>query len=140
MEAPSDYREGYDKARVVDGEAADIYVAHTRIGDPVMGAVVEELASAPQDRIHRFIQAGMDGDRGGMWGAPKLLRDFFLDAPPPGPGWQDHDAFGPGVLALQRNSLMRLLGSRLGISWIMAFPRREAYNVFVGVSPNRTRR
>ena len=65
MEAPSDYKAGYEKARLVDRETADNYIAHTHIGDPVMDAVVEELASLPQSQVHQFLRAGMDEDREG---------------------------------------------------------------------------
>ena len=104
MELPSDYKAGYEKARLVDKEAADTYVAHTRIGDPVMDAIVEELASLPQPQVHRFIQAGMDEDRDGM-----------RDAPQPDPDWLDHDAFAPGVRAFQRNSVAVLSAFVTGV-------------------------
>ena len=105
MAAPYAYEAGYEKARLVDEEAADNYIAHTRIGDPVMDAVVEELAALPQSEVHEFLRAGMDEDREGMRNAPQLLRDFFIDAPQPDPGWLDHNAFAPGVRAFQRNSV-----------------------------------
>jgi len=92
----------------VDEEAADNYIAHTNIGDPVMDAVVEELASLPQDQVHRFIRAGMEEDREGLQKAPQLLRDFFIDAPQPDPDWLNRDAFGPGIRAFQRNSTLVL--------------------------------
>ena len=81
MAVPSDYKAGYEKARLVDEEAADSYIAHTHIGDPVMDAIMEELALLPRCQVHRFIQAGMDEDRDGMRNAPQSLRDFFIDAP-----------------------------------------------------------
>ena len=115
IEGPSDYRAGYAKARLVDKETADNYVAHTHVGAPVMDAVVEELASLPQDEVHTFLRAGMDEDREGMRNAPRLLRDFFLDAPPPDPGWLDHDAFGPGVRAFQGNSVLVLSAFVTGV-------------------------
>ena len=105
MEVPSDYKAGYEKARLVDKETADNYLAHTHVGDPVMDAIVEELASLPQQQVHRFIQAGMEETREGLRNAPQLLRDFFLDAPQPDPDWLDHDAFRPGIRAFQRNSV-----------------------------------
>ena len=82
---PTDYGAGYEQARRVDQEAADTYVAHTLIGDPIMDLVVEELAPLPQEQVHELIQAGMDGDREGLRDAPPLLREFFLDTPPPDP-------------------------------------------------------
>ncbi len=55
MEAPSDYRKGYDKARLVDKDAADNHIAHTLLVDPVMDAVVE-LASIPRSQFHQFLR------------------------------------------------------------------------------------
>ena len=115
MQVPSDYKAGYEKARLVDKETADNYVAHTRVGDPVMDALVEELASLPQRQVHKFIQAGMEVDRDGMRNAPQLLRDFFIDAPQPAPDWLDHDAFAPGVRAFQRNSVLVLSAFVTGV-------------------------
>ena len=53
----SAYVDGYAKARALDGPAADNDVAHTRIGDPVMDAVVEDLADLPQRQIHSATDA-----------------------------------------------------------------------------------
>ena len=114
-EAPSDYKAGYEKARLVDRETADNYIAHTHIGDPVMDAVVEELASLPQIQVHQFLRAGMDEDREGMRNAPQLLRDFFIDAEQPDPEWLDHGAFAPGVRAFQRNSVLVLSAFVTGV-------------------------
>ena len=115
MKVPHDYEAGYEKARLVDKENADNYIAHTHIGDPVMDAVVEELAPLSQGQIHKFLQAGMDQDRDCMRNAPQLLRDFFLDAPQPDPDWLDHDAFPPGVRAFQRNSVQVLSAFVTGV-------------------------
>ena len=51
MEAPSDYRKGYDKARLVDRDAADNHIAHTLLVDPVM-----ELTSIPRSQFHQFLR------------------------------------------------------------------------------------
>ena len=102
MNIPTDYTVGHEKARLVDSDLADKYVAHTLIGDPVMDAVVDELAPLPQEQVHNFIQAGMHGED--MSQAPALLRAFF-DTPPPDPAWLDQNAFLPGVYAFQRNSV-----------------------------------
>ena len=105
MEVLSEYKAGYEKARLVDREVADNYIAHTHIGDPIMDAVVEELASLPQSEASQFLRAGMDEDHEGMRNAPQLLRDFFIDSPQPDPEWLDHSAFAPGVRAFQRSSV-----------------------------------
>ena len=58
-DAPSAYIEGYTKARAADRETADNYIAHTLVGDPVMDAIVEELAALPRRQVHRFIVSGV---------------------------------------------------------------------------------
>ena len=108
MIIPSAYKPGYEKARLVDEEAARNYIAHTTIGDPVMDALVEEMATLSRDQVHQFIRAGMDEDHDGLRDAPQGLRDFFVDAPQPDPDWLDREAFGPGIRAFQRNSVLVL--------------------------------
>ncbi len=115
MEIPNDYQAGYEKACLVDRETADNYIAHTHIGDPVVDAVVEELAPLPQRQVHKFLQAGMDQDRDGIRNAPQLLREFFVDAPQPDPDWLDPDAFAPGIRSFQRNSVQVLSGFVTGV-------------------------
>ena len=115
LNPPSAYIDSYAKARAVDREAADNYIAHTRIGDPVMDAVVEEMAPLPQEQIHKFIRAGMEEDRDGLRNAPRSVRDFFIDAPQPDPDWLDRDAFGPGIRAFQRNSVLVLSAFVTGV-------------------------
>ena len=115
MNTPSDYNAGYAKARLVDQEAADNYIAHTCVGDPVMDTIVKDLESLPQNRVHQLISAGMEEDRHGLQNAPKSLRDFFVDAPQPDPDWLDHDAFGPGIRAFQRNAVAILSAFVTGV-------------------------
>ena len=74
MNVPSAYMAGYEKARLIDKETADNYIAHTHIGDPVMDAIVVELAPLPQDRVHRYIQARMDVLGRGHWYLPSWLQ------------------------------------------------------------------
>ena len=115
MKIPTAYIPGYEAARAIDPEMADNYVAHTIVGDPVMDALVEELAPLPRNQIHRLISAGMEEDRDGLRNAPQALRDFFIDAPQPDPDWLDHDAFAPGVRAFQRNSVAVLSAFVTGV-------------------------
>ena len=112
---PSAYVDGYAEARALDRETADNYIAHTHIGDPVMDAIVEDLASLPQRRVHEFIHAGMEEDRAGLRNAPQSLRDFFFDAPQPDPDWLDRDAFQPGIRSFQRNSVLVLSAFVAGV-------------------------
>ena len=101
---PTDYREGYEKARVVDEAVADKYVANTLIGDPVMDALLEELASLAPDQVHRFINAGMQEDEAELKEAPQALREFFYSVAHPEPDWVNYDEFRPGIRAFQRNA------------------------------------
>ena len=111
---PTDYISGYEKARAIAPELADNYVAHTVVGDPVMDALLEEVASLSQREMNRFIRAGMEQERDVLRKAPEALRDFFLD-PPPDPDWLDHDAFGAGVRGFQRNAPLVLAGFVAGV-------------------------
>ena len=101
---PTEYREGYDRARLVDEAAADNYLAHTLIGDPVMDALTEELAALRPDQVHRFINAGMQEDEATLREGPEALREFFFTAPQPDPDWLNHEAFAPGIRVFQRNA------------------------------------
>lgn len=114
MRIPAEYRIGYNNALAIDMDTAETYVAHTLVGDPVMDGVVVDLAPFPQGQVHRFIQAGMDEDHDGLKDAPESLREFFLN-PPPDPDWLDHDAFGPGIRAFQRDSYRILSGFVTGV-------------------------
>ena len=115
MEVPSEYQAGYDQARLIDQKTADNYIAHTIIGDPVMDALVEELAEFPQERVHQFLRAGMDEDQDGLRDAPRALRRFFVDEPQPDPDWLDYNLFTPGIRGFQKNSVLVLSAFVTGV-------------------------
>lgn len=103
LRVPSAYAESYLRARRVDPATAENYIRHTYIGDPVMDAVVDDLADVARADASRFIRAGMEQQAGALRSAPKSLRDFFVDSPPPDPPWLDHDAFAPGIRGFHGN-------------------------------------
>jgi len=109
MSIPSDYLEGYEKARLVDAEMADAYVEHIQVGDPDADAMMEALAAIPARDAHRFIEAGMEGDLDVLKDAPSVVVKFFdnLDSPP---DWMDTAAFVPGIRMFHRNSRVVLVG------------------------------
>ena len=111
---PSAYVDGYAKARTVDRIAADNYVRHTTIGDPVLDPIMEELSSMPPADLHRFIAAGIEQQEGALREAPRLLRDFIesLDDPPP---WFDYDALRPGIRAFHANVDLMLIAFVTGV-------------------------
>ena len=59
MKIPSDYTQGYEKARALEPDIASNYVAHATIGDPVADAAIEELASLDRAEATVFISALM---------------------------------------------------------------------------------
>ncbi len=74
---PSAYAESYAKARLQDQAAADNYIKHTTIGDPVLDPVMEELSSLPPGDLHRFIKAGIEQQDEVLRRAPQPLRARF---------------------------------------------------------------
>ena len=114
MKVPSDYKAGHERARNVDQDLADAYVAHTLIGDPIADAAMEALAGFSSKRQHDIIRAGIDDDKDELRNAPEAFREFMdnVNNPPP------HIAFSPerarpGSLVFYRNSDMFLLGLAL---------------------------
>lgn len=101
MQPPSAYADGHAKALHEDPAAADNYIRHTTIGDPVLDPVMEEIASLPSADLQRFIAAGVEGHEAQLCNAPQPLRDFFLglEEPP----WLDYEAFQPGIRVFYAN-------------------------------------
>lgn len=97
---PSVYVDGYAKALAIDKEAANNYIRHTTIGDPLMDAAIKDLASVPRAEASRFISAGMEQNEEILRDAPQSLRTVFAE---PEPSWVDHEAFAPGIRAFQVN-------------------------------------
>ena len=112
--SPSAYVEGYARARRHDRAAADNYIRHTTIGDPVLDPIMEELSSLSPDVMHLFIWAGIEQQHDVLHKAPQALRDFFhaLDEPPP---WLDLDAFRPGASAFYANVDLMLVAFVTGV-------------------------
>ena len=97
---PSAYVDGLAKALAIDREAANNYIRHTTIGDPLMDTVVKDLASVSRSQASRFIAAGMDQNEEILRDAPQSLRTVFAE---PEPQWVDHAAFAPGIRAFHIN-------------------------------------
>ena len=106
---PSAYVEGFERAREVDPELAEIYVRHTMITDPLADAAMESLTALEPAQAEAFIQAGMDGDAETMRGAPEALRTFFDSLDPPA-GMLDPARVMPGIRAFHRYSDVYFLG------------------------------
>ena len=113
MRIPSAYTANYENARSADPVAADNYIRHTGIGDPVLDSVMEELSGMPPAELHRFIGAGIEGRDHILRTAPEPLRDFFknLEEPP----WLDWDALDPGIRAFHKNVDLMLAAFVTGV-------------------------
>ena len=108
MNIPSDYIEGYAKARAVAPDLADNYIAHTMIADPQADAVMEEMREIDRREAARFVNIAMDDiEDPRLRDAPTSLVELFKDMEPP-PDWVDFDDFMPGVRAFHRNSKLVL--------------------------------
>ena len=113
-EIPSAYVEGYEKKVLPhDKAAADNYIKHTMIGDPVMDEIMEELSSLPPKNLHRFVEAGIEQHDGVLRDAPQPLRDFFcnFEEPP----WLDYEAFQPGIRSFNVNVDLMLTAFVTGV-------------------------
>ena len=133
MDIPSDYVQGHAKARTVNAELADSYVAHTMIGDPDADALVEALVPFGQRDSSRFINAAMTmKDMSVLLDAPPILMEFFEKAARP-PEWVDLDAFDAGIRMFHRNSRL-VLGAFVGGVLV------EGFSTSIGKSFNTTGR
>ena len=112
---PTDYLPGYEKARAIDAEGADRYVAHTVIGDPVADAAAGDLEALGREDAARFIEIGMnDATDGALDTAPATLRAFFENAEIQ-PDWLDYKTFPRGIRMFHRNSYMVLVAFVAGV-------------------------
>ena len=113
---PGDYLPGYAKARAIDPELADRYVAHTVVGDPEADAVVSYLFSLPQRESVTLIREGLEHPEG-----TELLRqhppvnDFIRSLNVAPPDWVDMEAFHPGYRMFHRNTRLVLAGMLGGV-------------------------
>ncbi len=113
MKIPSDYAQGHEKARAINPQMADNYVAHTIIGDPDADALVAELAHLGPQQSSHLINAAMNmKDVAALIDAPPILMDFFEKAARP-PDWVDFEKFNSGIRMFHRNSRL-VLGAFVG--------------------------
>ncbi len=112
---PTAYRINAEKALAKYPEQAANYLRHTLVGDDRLDTMPQELAGMPRSEVSRFIQAGMDQDLDVMRTAPKVLRDFFVNDPPPDPPWLDYEAFKPGIRKFQKDSGLIISGFAAGV-------------------------
>lgn len=126
---PTDYAEGYEKARVIDPDMASNYIAHMLISDPPADAFVEELYSQRPKEINQTLRIAMDMDEGSLGDSPAYVRDFFDHASTP-PDWLDPEAFLPGIRMFHRNSPV-VLASMLAGTLVEGFSTNISKSFFI---------
>ncbi len=115
MFIPTDYRQGYEKARAVAPAIADKYIAHTLIGDALGEAMAKDLRAFSPAEARRLIEAAMNEEgEEALRNAPASLREFFRDAETT-PEWLDYAAFAPSVRMFHRNSPLILAAFVAGV-------------------------
>ena len=130
MNIPTDYTQGYERARAVEPDLADKYVAHTLIGDPVGEAMMDDLSELDAGEQRRLVEAAMsDGSGNALRHAPASLRAFFGEAETP-PEWLDYSAFAPGVRMFHRHTQVILAAFVAGVL-IEGFTTNIAKSFFI---------
>ena len=110
---PTDYALRFEAARRLDTKLADLYVAHSLIGDPLADAAVEELAAYSRAEATRYVEAMMEhSDDAAARNAPPALKALFEELETP-PDWVDLASFNPGIRMFHRNSKL-VLGAFVG--------------------------
>ena len=109
LKVPTDYRPGYEKARLIDSRLADTYIEHTNVGDPPADALVEALTPLGAKELHRLITGAMNKDITVFQEGPSELRDFF-EMLEERPSWATRSAFEPGIRSFHRNADLVLQG------------------------------
>ena len=110
LNIPSCYVDGYEVARKVDPEMAEMYIRHTMIGDPVADAVVADLAANASPReVHGVIASTLDNWDNLPPGTPEPLRNLVHTSGVV-PDWYDRELAMDATRAFLRNSDMVLGG------------------------------
>ena len=129
LTVPTDYVEGYERARQIDPDMASNYIAHMLITDPPADAFVEQLYSRRPREINQTLRVAMDMDEELLGESPAYVRDFFDLASTP-PDWLDVDAFLPGIRMFHRNSPV-VLASMLAGTLVEGFSTNISKSFFI---------
>ena len=116
MKIPTDYdNPGCERARALEPEMADNYIAHTLIGDPLADAAVEVFSEMKRSEASRIISAYMSPPDGKELPAvPPEVHALFDDVMTP-PDWLDLPALTAGIHMFHRNRKMVVAGMLAGV-------------------------
>jgi hypothetical protein len=119
MNVPLEYLDGYRAAQAIDRPLADLYIAHTTIGDPLADAAIAACADMPAQQQSEWLRLGVEGGPGAIADAPQALREF-VNALEAAPEWFDPRDTLAGCRVFHGNSDM-FLGAFVGAVLIEGF-------------------
>ena len=127
---PTDYREGYERARKIDPQVARQYVAHTRVGDAIADDAIAELETLDPKVSAGIIAALMNQeDIEALKNVPPKLTALFEDMDH-APAWADLESYWPGIRMFHRNSKL-ILGAFVGGVLIEGFSTNISKSFFI---------
>ena len=103
LKIPSAFVDGYEKARLIDSDLADRYVAHLWIGDPLADAVMRDLGELHGKEMARLIGGAIELDERVLRDAPRSLQNLIHEVTTV-PAWYDRERGLRGCKAFLRNS------------------------------------
>lgn len=74
MYIPTAYRPGYEKARLIDPEMADLYIKHTTMCDEAADAAIAACSTYPPRQQQDWIRKGIESGAAAIPDAPGALR------------------------------------------------------------------
>ncbi|MXZ44549.1 MAG: DUF2236 domain-containing protein [Gammaproteobacteria bacterium] len=114
LDIPKAYHPRLEGARDYDRARTDNYLKHTRIGDPALDRVLEELADMQPADLHKFLKAGIELEDDVIKDAPQVFREFFDDHVGE-PDWLDFEAHRPAIRAFHLNTTNILVAFVTGV-------------------------
>lgn len=114
LDIPKAYHPRLESARDYDRARTNNYLKHTRIGDPELDRVLEELADMQPADLHKFLKAGIELEDDVIKDAPQVFREFF-DGHVGEPDWLDFEAHRPAIRAFHLNTTNVLVAFVTGV-------------------------
>ncbi len=127
---PTDYIEGYQRARLVNAAVADNYIAHQVIADPEADAVISELGDMDRRESAMLLRAALDDPEGSVLrDAPLSVQRLAssLDEPPE---WVHQDEFRPASRMFLRNARI-ILAAFVGGALVEGFTTNISKSFFI---------
>lgn len=130
MNVPSEYIDGFKRAKKVNSARAVQYILHTKIGDPVADMMVSDLSNLPKEDSEKWVRRILSGsDLETLKQAPASVSTFHETCIAP-PDWLNLEKFAPGNSMFFRNARL-ILASLTGGVLIEGFTTSIARSFFL---------